>query len=79
MSFKTEQEEFWSGQFGEDYISRNQSEQLVIRRVVHFGRFLRSAPDVKSIIELGCNVGMNLDGTETAEPGIRAESLRDQC
>ena len=29
--FKTEQEKFWSGQFGDQYTDRNQTEQLLER------------------------------------------------
>ncbi len=29
MTYRTEQEEFWSGQFGEAYIERNQNQQIV--------------------------------------------------
>jgi hypothetical protein len=28
MTFKTEQEKFWAGEFGNEYINRNQGEQL---------------------------------------------------
>lgn len=60
MTYKTEQETFWSGDFGDGYISRNDSEQLIVSRMVHFAKFLKSAPGVKSIMELGCNIGLNL-------------------
>jgi pseudaminic acid biosynthesis-associated methylase len=60
MTYKTEQEAFWSGEFGNGYLNRNDSEQLVVSRMVHFAKFLESAPRVKSIIELGCNIGLNL-------------------
>lgn len=60
MTYKTEQETFWSGEFGNGYLSRNDSEQLIVSRMVHFAKFLESAPHVKSIMELGCNIGMNL-------------------
>ena len=29
MSFKTEQEKFWAGEFGDDYIGRNKSEEYL--------------------------------------------------
>lgn len=60
MTYKTEQEAFWSGEFGNGYLSRNDSEQLIVSRMVHFAKFLESAPRVKSIMELGCNIGLNL-------------------
>lgn len=60
MTYKTEQEAFWSGEFGNGYLSRNDSEHLIVSRMVHFAKFLESASRVKSIMELGCNIGMNL-------------------
>jgi pseudaminic acid biosynthesis-associated methylase len=70
MSYKTEQETFWSGEFGDGYLNRNNSEQLVVSRMVHFGRFLRSAPHLTSIMELGCNVGMNLQALKRLNPAF---------
>ena len=58
--FKTEQENFWAGEFGNDYINRNQGEELITSNSVLFGQILRAAPNVKSIVELGCNIGLNL-------------------
>lgn len=60
MTYRTELESFWAGEFGREYIGRNQGEQLVTSNVVLFGRILRSAPGIRSIVELGCNIGMNL-------------------
>lgn len=60
MKYKTEQEMFWYGEFGNEYLSRNDSEHLIVSRMVHFAKFMKSAPHVKSIMELGCNIGMNI-------------------
>lgn len=60
MTYKTEQEAFWSGEFGNEYPNRNQGEEKVISNVVLWGKILNSAPQVKSIMELGCNIGLNL-------------------
>lgn len=68
MSHKSEQEEFWSGEFGEGYLGRNNNEQMVIGRMVHFSRFLKSVPTIRSILELGCNVGMNLQALKRLNP-----------
>jgi pseudaminic acid biosynthesis-associated methylase len=70
MSYKTEQEAFWSGEFGDGYLNRNNDEQLVVSRMVHFGKFLRSAPQLGSIMELGCNVGMNLQALKRLNPAF---------
>ena len=60
MTFKTEQENFWSGEFGNEYSDRNQGEQFINSNVVLFRQILKATPEVKSIIELGCNIGLNL-------------------
>lgn len=60
MIFSTEQENFWAGEFGDDYISRNQGENLISGNINLFSRILKSAPGVNSIAELGCNVALNL-------------------
>jgi pseudaminic acid biosynthesis-associated methylase len=60
MTYQTEQENFWAGEFGNEYINRNQGERLINSNVVLFGQILKSAPQVKSIVELGCNIGLNL-------------------
>ena len=38
MNFKTEQEAFWVGQFGTDYISRNQSLEQLACAISFFSR-----------------------------------------
>jgi pseudaminic acid biosynthesis-associated methylase len=58
--YETEQEEFWAGDFGNEYIDRNKSGQLLTAKTILFGRILRSAPQIKSILEFGCNIGLNL-------------------
>lgn len=59
-NFKTEQEQFWAGDFGDEYIKRNNDDRLLASSAMLFGRILKSAPGVKSLIELGCNIGLNL-------------------
>jgi len=60
MTYLTEQEAFWAGEFGLDYLKRNQGEEMIRQNINLFSKILTFAPDVKSIVELGCNIGMNL-------------------
>jgi pseudaminic acid biosynthesis-associated methylase len=60
MIFKTKQESLWAGEFGNEYINRNKGEELIISNTDLFGQILRITPGVKSIVELGCNIGLNL-------------------
>lgn len=68
--FRTAQEAFWAGEFGRGYIERNSGEALVTANVVMFGQVLRSAPGVRSALELGCNVGINLQALNRIDPGF---------
>src|SRR5690348_15877925 len=57
---KTEQEEFRAGQFGNEYVLRNQSPELLAANRALFARILRRTRKVGSVVELGANIGMNL-------------------
>lgn len=70
MEYKTEQEKFWAGDFGEDYIRRNSSEKLLFSKVAMWARMLRSANKVSSIRELGCNIGLNLLALKRLHPEV---------
>ena len=58
--FKTEQEAFWAGSFGTEYIKRNQSDALVASNLSFFSKALSATSGIKSTLEFGANVGMNL-------------------
>jgi len=60
MNYKTEQESFWAASFGTEYIERNASEEMIIANIHLFSKILKLTTGVQSILELGCNVGMNL-------------------
>lgn len=60
MVYATEQENFWAGEFGAGYIDRNQDEKFITSKLVKFSKALNSAPGIRSAIELGCNIGLNL-------------------
>jgi spore coat polysaccharide biosynthesis protein SpsF len=58
--FKTDQEEFWAGEFGTDYVTRNNQDQIVAGNLALFSRALSKVVAPKSIIEFGANIGLNL-------------------
>jgi pseudaminic acid biosynthesis-associated methylase len=59
-SFSTEQETFWEGSFGSEYISRNQGNLLLASNLKFFSDALSGAQEVTSFLEFGANIGMNL-------------------
>ncbi len=68
MTYKTEQEAFWAGEFGNDYIGRNTGEQLLAYNLDFFARAMRQAHGVSSVIEFGANIGMNLKALRLLYP-----------
>ena len=73
--FKTEQEVFWAGDFGNDYIERNQGDELLASNLNFFGTALRHTRDIKSCIEFGANVGMNLKALRLLHPAIDTHAI----
>lgn len=69
--YQTEQESFWSGKFGDEYIERNKSDRLLASNVAFFVKALRGAGGVDSVIEFGANVGMNLRALGVLYPQIK--------
>ena len=58
--FKTEQEGFWAGAFGNEYIDRNKSERLISSNIALFAKILACTENVRSVFEFGANIGLNL-------------------
>ena len=56
----TSQLEEWKGEFGQDYIARNQiTEDKLKPGTTAFGRMLHKATGIDSIFEIGANIGLN--------------------
>lgn len=66
--YSTEQEKFWAGDFGAAYRQRNADDALIMAKIARFSRVLRTAPQVGSILELGCNIGLNLVALNKINP-----------
>ncbi|MEI6377735.1 MAG: pseudaminic acid biosynthesis-associated methylase [bacterium] len=59
MKYQTYQEEFWAGTFGDD-IQRNQDKTITATNISLFSRILAHTRNIRSVIELGSNIGLNL-------------------
>lgn len=75
MTFRTEQEEFWAGEFGDQYIDRNKSDQYLASNIHFFSKTLKQAGKINSVIEFGANVGMNLKAFQLLFPGINLNGV----
>jgi len=68
---KNEQETFWAGEFGDEYINRNNSDFLHSANLNLFSKILARTSDVSSVAEFGCNIGMNLRAIEALRPSVK--------
>lgn len=75
MKYKTEQEDFWAGSFGTEYISRNQGASLLASNVNFFAKSLARVGEIRSCIEFGANIGMNLEALKILHPSIEAHAI----
>lgn len=70
MIFNNEQEKFWAGSFGSEYIKRNQSNELLASNLEFFSKILRNVDGINSCIEFGANIGMNLKALKLLKPTL---------
>tara|TARA_B100000212_G_scaffold209241_1_gene157978 strand:+ start:15220 stop:15849 length:630 start_codon:yes stop_codon:yes gene_type:complete len=59
-NYTTDQEDFWAGNFGEEYIDRNTVEKLLSTNLWFFSKALDRVENLSSVIEFGPNIGANL-------------------
>ena len=73
--FKTDQENFWAGEFGTEYISRNESHHWLAANVYLFSKILGKTNKIKSVIEFGPNIGLNLNAISMLKPNIEMAGI----
>jgi spore coat polysaccharide biosynthesis protein SpsF len=67
-NFTTEQERFWAGRFGNDYIDRNVGAAVSAWKLARFARIVQRTGRLESVLELGANVGLNLRAIRVLNP-----------
>jgi pseudaminic acid biosynthesis-associated methylase len=75
MTYKTEQEVFWAGEFGDEYLKRNQGKHTVASNIALFSKILANVRAPKSIIEFGSNFGLNLEALSTLLPDVKLSAI----
>jgi pseudaminic acid biosynthesis-associated methylase len=75
QDYKTEQEQFWATEFGNDYIGRNQGDQLLASNLHFFSKALQRAGKITSCIEFGANIGMNMKAFQLLYPGVHLSAV----
>ena len=67
--FNSPQEEFWAEEFGDSYISRNQSAKLLASNAFLFADIFSSIDVIpQTFLEIGANIGMNVRAIQTLSP-----------
>jgi pseudaminic acid biosynthesis-associated methylase len=73
--FKTEQENFWAGEFGNQYIERNKQPELFQQNILFFSEILKKTENIKTVMEFGANIGLNLLAIRHNRPNIKISGL----
>lgn len=73
--YKTEQEKFWSGQFGDEYVERNNERSLMVSNIALFSKILSKTGGIKHVIEFGSNVGLNLRAIKMLIPSAECSAI----
>ena len=69
-NYKTPQEQFWAGAFGNDYTDRNLEARWTASNVALFAKILSRTSGITSVLELGANRGLNLLALKQLMPEI---------
>ncbi|MCF7970954.1 MAG: hypothetical protein K9L22_07280 [Methylococcaceae bacterium] len=75
MTYKTEQEQFWSGEFGDEYVQRNFGGGLIDSNAAFFAKVFANTGSVDSIIEFGSNRGINLHAIKRLLPDTQLDAV----
>lgn len=66
----TDQEQFWAGDFGDEYIKRNDNASILRSNIALFLKVLPRTRGVKSVVEFGANIGNNLHAIHEIMPDV---------
>lgn len=74
-NYRTEQENFWAGEFGDEYVDRNHGELLYASNIALFAKILGHTRSIFSIIEFGANIGLNLQAIKHLLPEAELSAI----
>jgi spore coat polysaccharide biosynthesis protein SpsF len=75
VAYKTDQETFWAGEFGDAYADRNQGNRWIASNTALFSKILHSTHGIESVLELGANVGLNLHALQNVLPQAQLSAV----
>ena len=68
--YQTKQEGFWAGEFGDNYVDRNNNSQFMDAKLNFWTKVLSCTQQIKSVVELGANIGFNLQAIRSILPEV---------
>ncbi|MBY0578111.1 MAG: hypothetical protein K2P57_03600 [Burkholderiales bacterium] len=74
-TYPTQQEAFWAGEFGNEYVSRNRSSSLVSANLALFSKILSHTREIHSVIEFGANIGLNIIALKQLLPDAKFSAI----
>jgi pseudaminic acid biosynthesis-associated methylase len=74
-SYGTQQEQLWAGAHNEAYIERSSGPLLLAAKTALYAQILAHVRDVKSVIEFGPNIGLNLRAIRTLLPNVEQTAV----
>jgi hypothetical protein len=72
---RNEQELFWAGAFGDEYTERNRGSKLVASNLCLFANILTHAKPIRSVLEFGANIGLNLEALHLLLPDAELSAV----
>jgi pseudaminic acid biosynthesis-associated methylase len=73
--YRTEQESFWAGNFGDEYCRRNVGMQGPANKIIFFSNVLKHTGPIASAIEFGANIGLMLKALQQLLPSVELTAI----
>lgn len=75
MNYRTDQEDFWAGNFGNKYIERNKGNKIIASNINFLCQALKRTADIKNCLEFGANIGNNLIALNYLLPEVNLNAI----
>ena len=72
---RTEQEKFWGGKLGDDYVERSNRPHDLSNNIPLFSKILSRTKSIESVIEFGANTGLNLITIKQLLPNVDLSAI----
>jgi pseudaminic acid biosynthesis-associated methylase len=72
---RTEQEKFWEGKLGDDYVERSNRPHDLSNNIPLFSKILSRTKSIESVIEFGANTGLNLITIKQLLPNVDLSAI----